>query len=135
MAQFCKEFNERSEKLYNKDTPLGVRLTALSDRTFQFDIRSPPTSFLVLRAAGLTKGTSNPNPEAEAIGHITPEQVYEIARIKQKDDMRWHIPLDGIARSVIGTARSVGVAVREHEEDTEEKVDEEVETDPEKLGY
>jgi large subunit ribosomal protein L11 len=112
MAQFCKDFNEKSEELYEKETPLRVELRAMSDRTYTFEIRSPPTSWLVKRAAGITKGPTLPSPDSPS-GYITPENVYEIALIKQGDDNRWHIPLEGIARSVIGTARSMGVQVKE----------------------
>jgi large subunit ribosomal protein L11 len=112
MAQFCKEFNEKSESLYVKETPLRVNLRAMSDRSFTFEIRSPPTAWLVKRAAGVDKGPSAPSIEAPS-GFITPEMVYHIALIKQADDNRWHLPLEGIARSVIGTARSIGISVRE----------------------
>ncbi|EED96009.1 RM11, ribosomal protein 11 mitochondrial large ribosomal subunit [Thalassiosira pseudonana CCMP1335] len=118
MAEFCKQFNERTDTMYEKGTPLGVQLSAFSDRSFKFNVRSPPTSFLVLKAAGMEKGPNQPSPE-RASGFITPEAVYEIARLKQKDDMRWHLPLEGIARSVVGTARSMGVQVREAQDDAE----------------
>lgn len=120
MAEFCKQFNEVTDSMYEKGTPLGVRLSAYNDRTFKFDVRSPPTSYLILKAAGMEKGPAQPSPE-KASGYITPEAVYEIARLKQKDEMRWHLPLEGVARSVIGTARSMGVQVREA---TEENVEE-----------
>ena len=120
MAEFCKQFNEVTENMYEKGTPLGVRLSAFNDRTFKFDVRSPPTSYLILKAAGMEKGPAQPSPE-RASGYITPEAVYEIARLKQKDEMRWHLPLEGVARSVIGTARSMGVQVREATEKMEEE--------------
>jgi large subunit ribosomal protein L11 len=116
MAQFCKDFNEKSESLYERDTPLRVELRAMSDRTYEFDIRSPPTAFLVKKAAGVDKGPDAPSSETPA-GYITPEQVYEIALIKQADDNRWHLPLEGIAKSVIGTAKSMGVQVHEAAEE------------------
>jgi large subunit ribosomal protein L11 len=117
MAQFCKEFNERSETLYEANTPLRVNLRAMSDRSYTFEIRSPPTSWLIKQAAGVPKGPQLPNAETSPVGYLTPEAAYEIALIKQGDDNRWHLPLEGIARSVIGTARSMGIVVREHEEE------------------
>lgn len=140
VVEFCKQFNERSEKIYKKDTPLSVELNAMSDRSFTFDIRSPPTSYLILQAAGLKMGATSPKAESP-IGYITPEQVYEIATIKQRDDMRFHLPLKGIARSVVGSARTMGVAVREEKEETSSSEKErnlniiDVETDLERLGY
>eukprot|EP00549_Striatella_unipunctata_P021590 CAMPEP_0118684930 /NCGR_PEP_ID=MMETSP0800-20121206/6931_1 /TAXON_ID=210618 ORGANISM="Striatella unipunctata, Strain CCMP2910" /NCGR_SAMPLE_ID=MMETSP0800 /ASSEMBLY_ACC=CAM_ASM_000638 /LENGTH=150 /DNA_ID=CAMNT_0006581719 /DNA_START=58 /DNA_END=510 /DNA_ORIENTATION=+ len=116
MAEFCKQFNERTTDMYEKETPVGVSLTAMADRSFSFVVRSPPTTHLIKLAAGIQKGPTSPNPD-RPVGFITPEMVYEIAKVKQKDDMRWHLPLEGIARSVIGTAKSMGVQVREAQED------------------
>lgn len=119
MAQFCKDFNEKSEAMYEKDTPLRVNLRALSDRTYTFSVRSPSTSWLVRQAAGVTKGPGSPNGDRPS-GYITPEVVYHIAEMKQADDNRWHLPLDGIARSVVGTARSIGIVVREEQQEGQE---------------
>jgi large subunit ribosomal protein L11 len=117
MADFCKQFNDKTESMgYEKETPLTVQLSAKSDRTFDFDVRSPPTSYLVKKAAGIDRGPDSPNADAP-VGFITPEAVYEIARVKNADQHRWHLPLDGVARSVIGTARSMGIRVKESEDD------------------
>mmetsp|Transcript_15938 Transcript_15938/g.34502 ORF Transcript_15938/g.34502 Transcript_15938/m.34502 type:complete len:155 (-) Transcript_15938:60-524(-) len=120
MAEFCKQFNEKSETMYEKGVPLGVRLSAFSDRSFKFDVRSPPTSYLVLKAAGMDKGPAQPNPEV-ASGYISPEAVYEIAKIKQADEMRWHLPLEGVARSIIGSCKTMGIQVREDQENNNEE--------------
>lgn len=112
MAQFCKEFNEKSEAVYKPEVPLTVRLHAMSDRTFKFDIRSPPVSYMIKQVCGIEKGPSHANME-NPTAYISPEAVYEISKIKQQDDHLWHLPLEGIARSVIGTCRSLGVKVRE----------------------
>lgn len=117
MADFCKQFNDKTETMgYEKETPLTVQLSALSDRSFTFDVRSPPTSYLVKKAAGVDKGPNSPNADTP-VGFITPEAVYEIAKVKNADQHRWHLPLDGVARSVIGTARSMGIRVKESEDD------------------
>ena len=136
MAQFCKEFNEKSAELYERDTPLAVVLNAMSDRTYTFNIRSPPTSWLLKQAVGMKKGPTLPPPTTSlarnAEYEITPEAIYQIALIKRSDDNRWHIPLEGIARSVIGTAHSMGIKVKEESSgsenessDTSTKADEE----------
>ena len=114
MAAFCKDFNDKSGEIYEKDTPLRVELRAMSDRSYTFSIRSPPTSWLVKRAAGITKGPNSPSDEAS--GYITPEMVHYIALIKQGDDNTWHLPLEGLARQVVGTAKSIGVKVVEEED-------------------
>ena len=116
MAEFCKQFNEKSQQTYKKDTPLAVTLDAMSDRSFKFEIKSPPTSWLIKQNIGMKKkGPESPN-KLEPVGYITPEAVYEIAKIKHKDDLSWHLPLEGIARSVIGTAHSMGVVVAESDD-------------------
>jgi large subunit ribosomal protein L11 len=112
MAEFCKQFNEKTVDVYEKDVPLSVRLSAMSDRSFTFQVKTPPTTYLIKRVVGMDKGPSSPNPDAP-VAYITPEAVYEIAKIKQLDEMRKHLPLEGIARSVVGTCRSMGVQVRE----------------------
>ncbi len=68
----------------------------------------------------MEKGPAQPSPE-RAAGYITPEAVYEIAKIKQKDEMRWHLPLEGVAKSVVGTARSMGIRVREAQDDGDDE--------------
>ena len=95
--------------MYEKGVPLRVLLSAFTDRSFKFDVRSPSTSWLILQCAGLEKGPDAPNLDAPA-GYITPEAVYEIAKIKQKDQMMTHLPLEGIARGITGTAVSCGVS-------------------------
>ena len=126
MAEFCKQFNEKSEPMYEKGVPLQVLLSAFSDRSFKFEVRSPPTSYLVMKAAGLDKGPAQPNPE-EASGYITPEQVYEIAKIKHSDEMMWHRPLEGLARSVVGTAVSCGIQLRESNWDEDDSINDDEE--------
>jgi large subunit ribosomal protein L11 len=117
MAEFCKQFNDKSETMgYERDTPLTVQLSAYADRTFQLDLRSPPTSYLIKKAAGVEAGPARPDPGTPH-GFIAPEAVYEIARVKQRDGHRWHLPLEGVARSVVGTARSMGIWVKEAEDD------------------
>uniref|UniRef100_A0A7S1GJX5 Ribosomal protein L11 C-terminal domain-containing protein n=1 Tax=Cyclophora tenuis TaxID=216820 RepID=A0A7S1GJX5_CYCTE len=138
MAEFCKQFNEQTESVYVKEAPLGVRLAALSDRTFTFDIRSPPTSHLVLQASTILhhddntnssnnnnnnaekRGPNKPSPE-RIHGTITPEAIYEIAKIKQKDDLMWHLPLESLAKSVIGTAKSMGIQVKEEQQQQQQE--------------
>ena len=60
----------------------------------------------------MEKGPVSPSADSPA-GFVTPEMVYEIAKVKIKDEGRWHLPLEGVAKSVIGTARSMGIRVRE----------------------
>lgn len=87
----------------------------MSDRSFTFEVKSPPTSYLLKKAAGITKGPNNPNAD-NPFGFVTPEMVYEIAKVKIKDGGRWHLPLESVAKSVAGTAKSMGLAIRESDD-------------------
>jgi len=132
MAEFCKQFNEKTSDKYESGTPLGVRLAAMCDRSFTFEIKTPPTSYLIKKCINMDKGPSIVPPTSEnPVATITPEAVYEIAKIKQQDKLRTHIPLESIARSVVGTCRSMGVAVREADDDGDDK-DEDESTEKEK---
>mmetsp|Transcript_10222 Transcript_10222/g.20973 ORF Transcript_10222/g.20973 Transcript_10222/m.20973 type:complete len:155 (-) Transcript_10222:8-472(-) len=113
MAEFVKQFNDATSS-YKPNTPLPVKLSAFSDRTFSFVVQTPPTSELIKQAANVKAGANRPG--AEVVGYITPQAVYEIARIKQRDSHREFYPLEGIAKSVVGTCNSMGIVVREEEE-------------------
>jgi large subunit ribosomal protein L11 len=122
MAEFCKQFNDKSLAVYNKDIPVSVLLNAYADRSFSFVIRSPPTSYLIKQVTGMKQGPKLPTA-ASPVATISPEAVYEIARIKQRDDHRHHLPLEGIARSVIGSCHSMGVVVVDENNDDENPVE------------
>lgn len=115
MAEFCKQFNDKSTETYKKDVPLNVHLHAMSDRTFTFEVRSPPSTWLIMQVCGMKKGPAVQDPE-NPNAYIAPEAIYEIAKIKHQDPHMWHLPLDGIARSVVGTCKTMGIAVRDVEE-------------------
>lgn len=70
---------------------------------------SPPTSYFLKAAAGITKGASKPGHEVA--GRITLKHVYEIAEIKSKDPAFSGIPLESVCRTIIGSARSLGIQV------------------------
>ena len=110
MVEFCKQFNDRTTK-WNKDRkiPVPVNVVAFEDRTFDFSIKTPPTSWFIKQAAGIGNGSREPGKESA--GTIDVRAVYEIAKIKQRDDHLEMIPLKAIATSVVGTAKSMGVKV------------------------
>jgi len=109
MMDFCKQFNAKTENLV-KNTPMQVALSAFADRTFTFEVKSPPTSWFVKRCAGIKKGSQTPG-FGDAAGSITRKQLYEIAQLKGKDAAVAHIPLESLARTVAGTALSMGVEI------------------------
>lgn len=95
------------------DTPTPVIITIQPDRTFKFDIHTPPTSWLIKKAAGIEKGATSPPAglrvsESSAVGRISLKHVYEIARIKSKDSRMRLVSLENIAKSVVGTCKSMG---------------------------
>lgn len=107
IMQFCKSFNEKTKG--QEGLTLPVVITAYEDRTFTFIIKSPPSSVLLKRAAGIAKASGVPNKEK--VGQVTFKQVEEIAKIKIKD-LNAHT-LEAAVKTVAGTARSMGIDVVE----------------------
>ncbi|ROW09852.1 hypothetical protein VMCG_02617 [Cytospora schulzeri] len=112
---FCKEFNARTSQI-NPGTPLPVRVTVRPDRTFHFDVRTPQTSWLLLNAAeaplgkkGKRKGATQPGHDSA--GTVSLKHVYEIAKIKQSELRLSGLSLEGLCRSIIYQARSIGISV------------------------
>lgn len=95
--------------------PIPCRVTVRADRSFHFDIRTPQTAWLLLNAAqapevkGRRKGASTPG--SETVGTITLKHVYEIAKIKQSELRLSGISKEGMCKSIIWQARSIGVEV------------------------
>ena len=108
---FCKDFNARSAKL--GDTVVPVIITVFSDRSYSFVMKSAPASILLKKAAGLATsgkpGSGSPEPNRKKVGKVTKAQVIEIAKIKL-EDLNTHL-VESAARSIAGTARSMGIEV------------------------
>ncbi len=102
---FCKEYNARTSNRIGEIVPAEISI--FSDGSFKFVLKSPPTAFLIRRAAGLEKGSSVPN--RDKVGKLTREQVREIAEIKMKDINA--VDMEGAMRQIEGTARSMGVLI------------------------
>jgi large subunit ribosomal protein L11 len=102
---FCKDFNARTQGQEGLVFPAVV--TVYSDRSFSFELKSPPAAVLLKRAAGLAKGSGEPN--RQKVGTVTMDQVREIARTKMADLNA--ASLDSAVRMVAGTARSMGLEV------------------------
>ncbi|KAI8097804.1 50S ribosomal protein L11 [Gilbertella persicaria] len=105
---FCKQFNDKTKHIV-PETPLPTVITIKPDRTFTFVVKSPPTTYFLKRAAGITKGAQTPG--TEVVGSVTLKHVYEIAKIKQQDANLKHLSLESISSSIIGVAKSVGIQV------------------------
>lgn len=107
---FCKEFNARTAS-YAPGVPIPVALTIKPDRSFQFELKSPPTGYLLFKAAGIEKGAAEVGPGKPFAGEISLKHVYEIAKIKKSDERHKDLALEGIVKSVISTAKSMGINV------------------------
>jgi large subunit ribosomal protein L11 len=116
MMEFCKKFNEESKHIVN-ETPCPVVLSAFSDRTFSFYINAPSTAYLVRLAAGVDAGVARPGSSVG--GYISPQAIYEIALIKSKDTSNEGQTLEALCKSIVGTAHSQGIEVRDDVEELE----------------
>ncbi|KAJ6259361.1 mitochondrial 54S ribosomal protein L19 [Drechslerella dactyloides] len=111
---FCREFNARTTG-FATGTPLPVVIVVKPDRSFTFDIRTPTTSYLLLKAAGVEprkgriKGAKNPGHEV--VGTVSLKHVYEIAKVKLTEDRLKGTTMEGMCRSICGSAKSMGIKV------------------------
>jgi large subunit ribosomal protein L11 len=106
IMQFCKEFNAASQDL-EKGSPIPVVITIYADRTFAFEMKTPPVSHFLKKAAKVQKGSQTPG--RGNAGSVTRDQVREIAEAKMKDLNATSV--DAAMRMVEGSARSMGLDV------------------------
>ena len=107
IMEFCKAYNDATQD--KKGQVIPVEINIYDDRSFDFKLKTPPAPKLILKAAGLAKGTDN--PRTTKVGKITRAQIKEIAEIKMPDLNA--IDLEGAMRQIEGTCRSMGVEVVE----------------------
>ena len=105
IMEFCKTFNAKTQDQMGKIIP--VEITVYADRTFSFITKTPPAPSLILEAAGIEKGSGEPN--REKVGSISMSQIRKIAEIKMPDLNASNI--ESAMRMVAGTARSMGILV------------------------
>ena len=105
IMDFCKAFNARTQKQAGIIIPAVI--TVYADRTYSFITKTPPASFLLKQAAGVPKGSGEPN--RDKVGQVTMTQVEEIAKTKLEDLNA--ASLDGAMQIILGTARSMGIEV------------------------
>ena len=107
LMQFCKEYNARTQSRMGEIVP--AEISVFTDGSFKFILKSPPASALLKKAAGVEKGSGEPN--REKVGTVTRKQVQEIAEIKMSDLNA--IDIEGAMRQIEGTARQMGIDVNE----------------------
>lgn len=105
IMEFCKAFNAQTQGQEGMIIP--VIITVYADRSFSFVMKTPPASILLLKAAGIAKGSKEPNKQK--VGKVTKAQVAEIAKTKMPDLNA--VDLEGAISTIEGTARNMGIEV------------------------
>ena len=108
IMEFCKAFNAQTQKI-EKNTPIPVIITTYQDRSFTFEMKTPPVSYFLKKAAKLDSGSKTPG--REMVGEVTKKQLREIAEQKMKDlncDT-----IEAAMKMIEGSARSMGISVTE----------------------
>ncbi|QQS55522.1 MAG: 50S ribosomal protein L11 [Candidatus Competibacteraceae bacterium] len=108
IMEFCKAFNAQTQNL-EPGLPIPVVITVYSDRSFTFIMKTPPATVLLKKALGIGKGS--PTPNTKKVGEVTRAQLEEVAKAKMPDLTA--ADLDAAVRTIAGSARSMGLDVRE----------------------
>jgi len=106
IMEFCKAFNAQTQNL-EPGMPIPVVITAFADKSFTFEMKTPPATYLIKKAAGIQKGS--PKPHVDKVGKITRAQAEEIATLKMPDLTA--ADMDAAVRTIAGSARSIGIMV------------------------
>src|SRR5487761_1733890 len=107
IMEFCKAFNGKTSAKDQEGLIIPVVITVYTDRSFSFVTKTPPAAVLLKRAAGIAKGSGEPNKNK--VGKVTEKQVEEIAKIKMPDLNAGSV--QAAMRTIAGTARSAGITV------------------------
>jgi large subunit ribosomal protein L11 len=108
IMEFCKQFNAKSKDL-EAGAPIPVKITVFSDRSFSFEMRTPPASYLIKKVANISSGSREAG--RTSVGTVTMAQVREVAQQKMKDLNTEN--LEQAMKTIAGTARSMGIQVVE----------------------
>ncbi len=108
IMEFCKSFNAKTKDM-EQGTPIPVKITVFSDRSFTFEMRTPPASFFLKKAAKITSGSKATG--RDVAGSVTMAQVRDIAKLKLKDLNTDDV--EAAAKTIAGSARSMGIEVKE----------------------
>ncbi|UCE42347.1 MAG: 50S ribosomal protein L11 [Candidatus Aminicenantes bacterium] len=106
IMDFVRQFNDKTNKM-EAGTIIPVVISVFKDRTFNFTMKTPPASFLLKKAAGIAKGSGEPNKEK--VGKVTDKQIEEIAKQKMQDLNAYDI--DAAKKIIIGTAKNMGLEI------------------------
>jgi len=106
IMDFVRQFNEKTRQM-EEGTIVPVIITVFKDRSFTFILKTPPASYLLKKAAGIAKGSGEPNKEK--VGQVTEKQIEEIAKMKMPDLNAY--TLESAKKIVEGTARNMGLEI------------------------
>jgi large subunit ribosomal protein L11 len=113
IMEFCKQFNAQTQAQAKESLIIPVIITVYQDRSFTFQLKTPPASVLLKKAAGLhtekKKGSGAHKPGKEKVGQVKKKQVEEIAKMKINDMTAGSV--EAAMRTVMGTARSMGIDI------------------------
>ena len=104
IMEFCKGFNTQTQGT-DPGAPVPVVITVYADRSFTFEMKTPPASYLLKKAAGLKSGSGRPN--TDKVGKVTRDQLEDIVKTKEPDLTA--ASLDAAVRTIAGSARSMGI--------------------------
>jgi len=106
IMDFCKAFNAKTQS-QEQGLPTPVVITVFADKSFVFEVKTPPAAVLLRKAAGIAKGSGTPN--TNKVGKVTRAQLEEIVKTKEPDLTA--ADMDAAVRTISGTARSMGLEV------------------------
>jgi large subunit ribosomal protein L11 len=106
IMDFVRQFNERTRGM-EEGSVVPVMVTVYKDKSFTFELKTPPASYLLKKAAGIAKGSGAPNKEK--VGKVTPKQIEDIARLKLPDLNA--NDLEAAKKIIEGTARNMGLEI------------------------
>ena len=106
IMEFCKAFNAKTQEV-EQGLPIPVVITVYADRSFTFITKTPPAAVLLIKAAGIPKGSGTPN--TNKVGKVNRAQLEEVAKVKMPDLTA--ADMDAAVRTIAGTARSMGLDV------------------------
>ncbi len=106
IMDFVRQFNEKTSKM-EPGTIVPVVITVFKDRSFSFIVKSPPASYFLKKAAGIAKGSGEPNKEK--VGKVTEKQIEEIAKVKMPDLNAYD--LEAAKKIIKGTAKNMGLEI------------------------
>jgi large subunit ribosomal protein L11 len=107
IMEFCKAFNAKTQSM-EAGMPIPVLIAAYSDKSFTFELKTPPASYLIRKAAGVQKGSKEPG--SNSVGSVTMDQIRNIAEQKMVDLNA--NDLEAAAKIIMGSARSMGIEVK-----------------------